>query len=46
MRKRRPTLETEGSGTRNDNGNSRCNCERQEGSFATLRMAANGGGWR
>jgi hypothetical protein len=31
---RRPTLNTEGSGTRNDN------CNRQEGSFAALRMTA------
>jgi hypothetical protein len=39
---RRPTLRTEGSGTRNDNGNSEgnCNCEREEGPFAALRMTA------
>jgi hypothetical protein len=41
---RRPTLGTEGSGTRTDNGNNEGygNCERQEGSFAALRMTANG----
>ncbi len=45
---RRPTLNTEGSGTRNENGNNKSNsnnesndnCERQEGSFAALRMTA------
>jgi hypothetical protein len=50
---RRPTLNTEGSGTHKDNGN--CNCEREEGFiaqkasdgepyFAPLRMTSKGNG--